>query len=66
MYHHHHQAERMEHKESIHRSATIEENLRRFELLLISATKEDQSYCLRAKIDMKSLNGTMRDPVLYR
>ena len=56
----------MEHKESIHRSATIEENLRRFELLLISATKEDQSYCLRAKIDMKSLNGTMRDPVLYR
>jgi glutamyl/glutaminyl-tRNA synthetase len=59
------QAERMERKESKHRNASVEENLKWFEALL-RGEKDAQKYCLRAKIDMGSVNGTMRDPVLYR
>lgn len=59
------QAERMEKKESTRRNTSVEENLALFEDLL--AGKVDViKYCLRAKIDMTSVNGTMRDPVMYR
>ena len=33
------------------------------EQLMLEGSKE---YCMRAKIDMTSANGTMRDPVMYR
>ena len=59
------QAERMIHKESYRRDSPKEENLRLFESLLKGETAA-QTFCLRAKIDMASVNGTMRDPVLYR
>lgn len=55
--------QRLELTESKHRSATPEENLARFELMFSGA---DPSWCMRAKIDMKSANGCMRDPVMFR
>ena len=55
----------MTHTESKHRTSDPETNLALFEQLLLGETKA-QKYCLRAKIDMSSLNGTLRDPVLYR
>lgn len=59
------QAERMERTESKNRNNDVETNLQFFEELL-KGSPIGQSYCLRAKIDMNSVNGTMRDPVLYR
>jgi glutamyl/glutaminyl-tRNA synthetase len=55
----------MEKKESVRRNSSIQENLAMFERLL-KGEAEAQKYCMRAKIDMTSVNGTMRDPVLYR
>lgn len=57
--------ERMERKESKMRNTSPEENMQLFEALC-RGEPEVQNYCLRAKIDMKSDNGTMRDPVLVR
>lgn len=57
--------ERGERKESKMRNTPVEENMRLFEALC-RGEPEVQDYCLRAKIDMKSDNGTMRDPVLVR
>lgn len=59
------QAERLKMIESKRRNTPAEENLRLFEELL-KGTPEFTKYCLRAKIDMSSVNGTMRDPVLFR
>lgn len=55
--------ERTKKIESACRSNSIEKNLEIFDLLL--AGKADE-YCVRAKIDMKSNNGCMRDPVMAR
>ena len=52
-------------QDSVRREATVEENLARFESML-AGEEAGKAWCMRAKIDMKSNNGTMRDPVLYR
>jgi glutamyl-tRNA synthetase len=57
--------ERLNCTESMRRNASVEENLRYFEEMRL-ATEVGQQFCLRAKIDMKSQNGTMRDPVIFR
>lgn len=59
------QSERMARVESKHRNNSVEENLKWFEELL-KGSPQGRTYCMRAKIDMSSVNGTMRDPVLYR
>jgi glutamyl-tRNA synthetase len=59
------QAQRLAHTPSAHRNNSIHDNLTWFAQLLRGEAAA-QSYCLRAKIDMSSVNGTMRDPVLYR
>ena len=57
--------ERMNKVESKHRDQTPPQAMEYFELMC-SGSKEGAAWCLRAKIDMSSANGTMRDPVLYR
>lgn len=57
--------ERGERQESKHRNQTPEEALKYFKSMC-SGSEEGSVWCLRAKIDMKSDNGTMRDPVLFR
>jgi glutamyl-tRNA synthetase len=57
--------ERGERKESKHRNQSPEEALRLFDVMC-SGSENGSAWCLRAKIDMQSDNGTMRDPVLFR
>lgn len=52
-------------KESPYRNRTAEENLELFEKMKNGEFKEGEAV-LRAKIDMKSGNINMRDPVMYR
>jgi glutaminyl-tRNA synthetase len=52
-------------KDSPYRSRTVEENLDLFARMK-AGEFEDGSHTLRAKIDMKSGNLNMRDPVIYR
>lgn len=55
--------QRQERIESACRSFPVEKNLEIYEKMLKG---EADDYCLRAKIDMNSNNGCMRDPVLGR
>ncbi len=52
-------------KESPYRNRTVEENISLFERMRAGEFKDGEKV-LRAKIDMKSGNINMRDPVLYR
>lgn len=57
--------ERTRRQNSKCRDNSVEENLSRFHEME-AASAEGLENCLRAKIDMQSLNGAMRDPVIYR
>lgn len=57
--------ERADRIESKHRNQSPAEAKALFEEMC-SGSEEGGKFCLRAKIDMSSDNGTMRDPVLYR
>eukprot|EP00537_Pseudo-nitzschia_pungens_P003248 CAMPEP_0172361408 /NCGR_PEP_ID=MMETSP1060-20121228/5242_1 /TAXON_ID=37318 /ORGANISM="Pseudo-nitzschia pungens, Strain cf. cingulata" /LENGTH=912 /DNA_ID=CAMNT_0013083653 /DNA_START=85 /DNA_END=2823 /DNA_ORIENTATION=- len=57
--------ERANRVESKHRNQVPAEAKALFEEMC-SGSEEGGRWCLRAKIDMSSDNGTMRDPVLYR
>lgn len=48
-----------------YRAQPVEENMRMWQEM-VNGTEEGQTYCLRAKIDIRHKNGTMRDPTLYR
>nr|WP_299344924.1 glutamine--tRNA ligase/YqeY domain fusion protein [Allomuricauda sp.] len=52
-------------EESPYRSRSVEENLRLFEGMK-NGEFEEGAHVLRAKIDMKSSNMLMRDPIMYR
>jgi len=57
--------EKLEGVESKYRNTTVEENLIAFNEMK-EGTEKGKQYVLRAKIDMKSKNGTLRDPSLMR
>ncbi|XP_010216482.1 PREDICTED: bifunctional glutamate/proline--tRNA ligase isoform X2 [Tinamus guttatus] len=58
-------AEREQRMESKHRNNCVEKNMQMWEEMK-KGTEFGQTCCLRAKIDMNSNNGCMRDPTLYR
>ncbi|XP_026551528.1 bifunctional glutamate/proline--tRNA ligase isoform X2 [Pseudonaja textilis] len=58
-------SEREQRIESKHRNNSVEKNFQMWEEMK-KGTEYGQTCCLRAKIDMSSNNGCMRDPTLYR
>merc|ERR1740123_270231 len=57
--------ERFDRVENAYRSQPIDENMRLWKEML-DGSKEGQETCVRIKLDMKSNNGTLRDPTIYR
>lgn len=58
--------ERMDGIPSAKRDQSVEENLRIFTEEMKNGTEYGQKNCVRAKIDYKAANKTLRDPVIYR
>ncbi|XP_057305081.1 bifunctional glutamate/proline--tRNA ligase-like [Hydractinia symbiolongicarpus] len=56
---------REERQPSPNRDLSVDENMRLFQEMR-KGTANGLEYCLRAKLDYKSDNGCLRDPVLYR
>uniref|UniRef100_A0AAQ5YRA3 Bifunctional glutamate/proline--tRNA ligase n=1 Tax=Amphiprion ocellaris TaxID=80972 RepID=A0AAQ5YRA3_AMPOC len=57
--------EREQRTESKCRNNTVEQNMKMWSEMK-AGTEQGQTCCMRAKIDMNSNNGCMRDPTLYR
>eukprot|EP00177_Eucheuma_denticulatum_P002124 GFKZ01003790.1.p1 GENE.GFKZ01003790.1~~GFKZ01003790.1.p1 ORF type:complete len:529 (+),score=92.86 GFKZ01003790.1:191-1777(+) len=57
--------QRLKKEANEYRSQSVEENLRMWKEM-INATPEGEKAVLRAKIDMRHKNGTLRDPTMYR
>lgn len=57
--------EREERVDSVHRNDSVEDSLAHFEEMK-EGTEAGRKWFIRAKIDMKSNNGAMRDPAIYR
>ncbi|KAG7337166.1 glutaredoxin 3 [Nitzschia inconspicua] len=58
--------ERANRIESKYRNSQTPEQAQQLFLDMCEGKPDTETWCLRAKIDMKSDNGTLRDPVLYR
>lgn len=58
-------AQRMKREANSYRSQSVEENLRVWQEM-INGTELGQTCVLRAKIDIRHKNGTLRDPTMYR
>ncbi|KAF2769199.1 glutamyl-tRNA synthetase [Teratosphaeria nubilosa] len=57
--------EREKRIESSHRNDSVEDNLKHFDEMK-SGSEEGTKWYIRAKLDMSSNNGALRDPVIYR
>lgn len=57
--------QRLNREANQYRTQSTEENLRMWKEML-NGTEEGQRCCLRAKIDIRHKNGTLRDPTMYR
>lgn len=58
-------AERDERVASAYRANSVDQNIALWREM-IAGSEAGQKYCIRAKIDMQSPNGCLRDPTIYR